>query len=210
MLLACVLVMAACGSDDDAEEASASASEEAEEETTTTVEETTTTTVEETTTTTAATEETEPEETGPTTVIDVATANGATFIPQFAPFGPEFAQAAGGEGPVTAFLTDDAWFGAAQTTDLGVALQADFTLLAEVLAYHVSLDGALTAEELAAAGTINTVQGEPITVELVDDVIVLNGGQASVVIPDVVADNGIAFIIDGVLVPPSIAPDFGL
>lgn len=231
VLVAFVLVAAACGDDDSADDASASGSEAAEETSASASEpeeasepaeeepeeveeeapaeepeeEAADDAMEEDATEDAAEE---PVEEGPTTVVDMAVADGQTFIPQFVPFGPEFAEAAEGPGPVTAFLVSDAALGEAQTSDVGVALQADFELLAQVLAYHISTDGAFTAEELAAAGTINTVQGEPITVELVDGVVVLNGGQATVTKPDLVADNGIGFIIDGLLLPPSIAAQF--
>jgi transforming growth factor-beta-induced protein len=51
-------------------------------------------------------------------------------------------------------------------------------------------------------GAVATVQGEEVTVDLSDGV-VLNG-SANVVIADVPASNGVIHAIDGVIVPPSI------
>ncbi len=51
-------------------------------------------------------------------------------------------------------------------------------------------------------GPVPTVQGEDVTVDLTDGV---KFNEATVVIADVEASNGVIHVIDGVLVPPSIA-----
>ncbi|MEM1333858.1 MAG: ABC transporter substrate-binding protein [Actinomycetota bacterium] len=149
---------------------------------------------------------------GGTTVVDVGAEGGATLIAQFTPFSPGFAEAAASDGPVTVFLPGDEALGAMQTDlpDLAAALQADFELLDEVLQYHVVADGAFGAADLAGVTEIPTLQGEPITVEVVDGQVVLNGGQATVVAADLVADNGVSHVIDGLLIPPSRAAELGL
>ncbi|MEM9711842.1 MAG: fasciclin domain-containing protein [Actinomycetota bacterium] len=142
------------------------------------------------------------------TVVDVGAAAGATLITNFASFSPDFFELATGDGPVTVFLPDDGALAAAQATDFGAALQADLTLLDEVLRYHAVADVALTAEDVIAAGEIGTLLGEPITVTVDGDSVVLNDGQATVAMADLAADNGIAHLIDGVLIPPSRAAEF--
>ncbi|MEM7274236.1 MAG: ABC transporter substrate-binding protein [Actinomycetota bacterium] len=147
---------------------------------------------------------------GPVTVLDVGAEAGATQIGQFASFSPGLAEAVNGEGPVTVFLVSDEGLGLAQTgnPEFAAALQADFGLLDEVLQYH-GVAERLTAEEIIAAGEISTLLGEPITVEVVDDAVVLNGGQATVTMADLEADNGIAHVIDNILIPPSRVAEFG-
>ncbi|MEM7324458.1 MAG: ABC transporter substrate-binding protein [Actinomycetota bacterium] len=149
---------------------------------------------------------------GATTVLDVAADNGVTLIGQFTSFSPGLAEAINGPGPVTVFLVSDEALGAMQTeqAELAAALQSDFALLDEVLQYHAVLDAALLAEDLSGVTEVMTALGEPITVEVVDGVVVLNGGQATVVTADLAADNGIGHVIDGILIPPSRAADLGL
>ncbi len=90
---------------------------------------------------------------------------------------------------------------------LGVASigEVDPELLTLVLMYH-AVDGVTLAEALveAGSGTIVTLSGEEIAYEVVDGVVVLNGGEATVVVADVLATNGVIHVIDGVLLPPSL------
>ncbi|MEM9131659.1 MAG: ABC transporter substrate-binding protein [Actinomycetota bacterium] len=147
---------------------------------------------------------------GGNSVVDVGADAGATQIGQFLSFSPAAAEAVAGDGPITLFLVSDAGLGASQTDnpDFAAALRADFELLDQVLQYHV-VDGALAAEEIIAAGQIDTLLGEPITVTVEGDAVVLNGGQATVTMADLTADNGISHVIDNILVPPSRAAEFG-
>ncbi|MEM9037388.1 MAG: fasciclin domain-containing protein [Actinomycetota bacterium] len=146
---------------------------------------------------------------GGSTIVEAAEAAGATFIPQFAAFSAGFNEAITGEGPVTAFFPTDEAFFAAQATDVGAALTEDFALLDEFLQYHAVPGVALTAADVIAAGQLDTVLGEPITVTVEGDTVVLNGGQATVAMADLVADNGVAHLIDGLLIPPSRVDQFG-
>ena len=145
---------------------------------------------------------------GAAPVLAAGAAAGSTLLSNFTSFSPTFNDAVNGPGPVTALLPSDAALGAAQSTEVGGALQSDFELLDEVLQYHV-IDGALSAEEIVAAGEVMTLLGETITVAVDGDTIELNDGQATVSAADLVAGNGIAHVIEGVLIPPSRAGDFG-
>ncbi|MEM7288578.1 MAG: ABC transporter substrate-binding protein [Actinomycetota bacterium] len=146
---------------------------------------------------------------GGLSVIDVGADAGATLISQFTPFSPGFGEATGGPGPVTAFLVNDESLGALQADqpDLAAALQEDFALLDQVLQYHVVVDGALLAADISGVTEVTTLLGEPIAVEVVDGAVVLNGGQATVVAADLIADNGVGHVIDGLLLPPSLADE---
>lgn len=75
-------------------------------------------------------------------------------------------------------------------------------VLREILEYHVVAADKILSSEITA-GPVGTVNGENITVTTAGG-IKLNG-SVSVTSADVNATNGVVHIIDGVLVPPSIA-----
>ncbi|MEM9468021.1 MAG: ABC transporter substrate-binding protein [Actinomycetota bacterium] len=147
---------------------------------------------------------------GSTTVLDAAAESGVTLLSQFTAFAPAFAEAINGPGPITAFLVSDEALATAQVEqpDLAASLQ-DPALLEAVLQYHLVVDAALLAADVAGVTEVTTLQGEAITVEVVDGTVVLNGGQATVVTADVVGDNGVGHVIDGILLPPSIVAELG-
>ncbi|MBX7241537.1 MAG: fasciclin domain-containing protein, partial [Bacteroidia bacterium] len=74
--------------------------------------------------------------------------------------------------------------------------------LSDVLLYHV-----LGTEVLSSAltnGTVTTLNGQTITVDLTSGVKINN---ANVTTPDVLSDNGVVHVIDAVLVPASVSVD---
>ncbi|MBQ4803527.1 fasciclin domain-containing protein [Aquimarina sp. MMG015] len=99
-----------------------------------------------------------------------------------------------GEGPFTVF---------APTNDAFAALDAipDGDALTEVLLYHVAA-GRFTAEELIAGQTVTTVQGDEVTIEMINGEVFLNG-TIKVLLADIEAANGVVHVIDGVLLPPA-------
>lgn len=141
-------------------------------------------------------------------ITGVAEANGATFIPTYADLAPTFAAATDGQDPITVLMPDDEAFLAFTTAypDLTERLRADFELLDAVLSYHV-LVGSMSSAELAATTEVTTLQGEAVTVEVVGDRVVFNEGQGSVEVADLDAANGTVHVLDGILLPPSIAAD---
>jgi transforming growth factor-beta-induced protein len=103
-----------------------------------------------------------------------------------------------GDGPFTIFApTDDAF--AAVPTDQLDAVLADTDLLTSVLTYHVVGGQSLDAAGLAAAGTLETVNGA--TLELGADGTTVNG--VDVVCSNVMTSNATVHIVDGVLLPPA-------
>ncbi|MFV0524061.1 MAG: fasciclin domain-containing protein [Acidimicrobiales bacterium] len=138
-------------------------------------------------------------------IAAVAAEAGATAIPGYAAVAPGFAAAiAGDNGPVTAFVpTDEAFLiFAANYPDLTTELRQDPTFLDQLLLYHV-VEGEFTADELAGMTELTTLQGETISVEVVDGEIVLNEGQASITEEDLEANEGVIQIISSGLIPPS-------
>jgi uncharacterized surface protein with fasciclin (FAS1) repeats len=104
----------------------------------------------------------------------------------------ELGDALSGDGPLTVFAPSNAAF-EALTVD---ALLDDTDLLAEVLQYHV-VEGEVLAADLSDGQTIETLQGDELRVSVSNGTVQING--ATVTTADVEADNGVAHIIDGVL-----------
>ncbi|MBW1296923.1 fasciclin domain-containing protein [Aquimarina litoralis] len=100
-----------------------------------------------------------------------------------------------GEGPFTVF---------APTNDAFAALDAipDGDALTEVLLYHVAA-GKFSAEDLIAGQTVTTVQGDQVSIEMIDGEVFLNG-SIKVLLADIEASNGIVHVINGVLIPSSL------
>ncbi len=107
------------------------------------------------------------------------------------------------EGPFTVFAPTDEAFAVALES-LGMTADqvlADTELLTSILTYHVVAGVAATSEMVVGLDSVTTVQGSPITIEVVDGGVVLNG-SINVIAVDVPASNGIIHVIDGVLLPP--------
>ena len=111
------------------------------------------------------------------------------------------------DGPFTIFApTNDAFAEIPQ--NVWDAIVADADLLSSILGYHVVVGQALSAEQLAAAGTAETLSGVlQVTVEV--DTLVVNGGEARGTCAGIVAANGTIFVVDRVLQPPTSALSHG-
>lgn len=79
-------------------------------------------------------------------------------------------------------------------------------VLKTVLQHHVYTSAALEASAVSS-GTITMAGGENVEVMVSSNGVFL--GNAQVIATDVVANNGIVHVIDGVLVPPTITPIVG-
>ena len=106
-----------------------------------------------------------------------------------------------GAGPFTVFApTNDAFAALGQSTIN--SLLADPTgQLASILTYHVAA-GHVLSSQLHDGMQIPTVEGESITVTIDSRGVMLNGA-ARVTQADVECSNGVAHVIDTVLMPPS-------
>ncbi len=108
-------------------------------------------------------------------------------------------------GDFTVFApTDDAFdaLGAALGIEISAAI-AFPDILIDILGYHV-LEGAVPAEVVVTLDgvEVETIQGESITISIVDGGVVLNG-TVNVIVTDVFASNGVIHVIDAVLLPQS-------
>ncbi len=104
-----------------------------------------------------------------------------------------------GDGPFTVFAPTDAAFAAlpAGTVESLLKPEAKDKLI-EILTYHV-VPGKVLSTDLAGKVTeAGTVQGSKVTVDATDGVKVDN---ATVVMADVKASNGVIHVIDAVIMP---------
>lgn len=102
----------------------------------------------------------------------------------------------GGDGPFTLLAPTDEAF-AALAPDLLNRLLADEERLNNLLRYHV-LQGRYTASDLTGLDTVTTLEGSDLQVET-DDGVRLD--EATVVQPDLAADNGVIHGLDQVMLP---------
>jgi uncharacterized surface protein with fasciclin (FAS1) repeats len=106
-----------------------------------------------------------------------------------------------GPGPFTVFAPVDDAFAALPQEELD-ALLGDPERLAELLTAHVVEGEALLTADLAVREQVPVVSGATLSVIAADETLDLNGGQATVLIPDIRVTNGFLHLIDGVLAPP--------
>ncbi len=105
-----------------------------------------------------------------------------------------------GEGPFTVFAPTDEAFAKLPEGTIESLLENP-EQLAAVLTYHV-VPGKVTAEQVVGLSEATTVQGSPISIEVVDGSVKLNS-SSTVVTTDVQASNGVIHVIDTVILPPS-------
>jgi transforming growth factor-beta-induced protein len=107
-----------------------------------------------------------------------------------------------GDGPFTVFAPTDEAFGNLPEGALE-ALLADTDALTDLLTYHVLSGEVLAADAIALDGqTVTMVNGDDMAIDVVDGNVVLNQGgnrEATVIVTDVLASNGVIHIIDAVL-----------
>lgn len=114
-------------------------------------------------------------------------------------------------GPFTIFAPVNEAFSALPAGTVDTLLQPENKAqLVAVLTYHVvpgRLDAADLVSRAQASGgqtTVETVQGETLTVSLEGDAVVLTdakGGTATVTVADLGQSNGVIHVIDAVLLP---------
>ncbi len=97
-------------------------------------------------------------------------------------------------GPFTVFAPTDDAFAKLPPGTIQTLLQ-NIPQLARILTFHV-VSGKLTQKELVGRASLTSVEGSPITINLSDGFEVKN---ATVIAPDIEADNGVIHVIDNVI-----------
>ena len=106
-----------------------------------------------------------------------------------------------GEGPFTVFAPINSAFDKIDPAALE-GLLADPDALSGILTYHV-LPEQVNSADLVAGGTFTTVNGANLTVAMVGETLVINGGASAVQCADVSTANATVYLIDTVLTPPA-------
>jgi len=107
-------------------------------------------------------------------------------------------------GPFTVFAPTNAAFAALPEGTLASLLQPENKgTLVDILTYHV-VSGKVLSTDLGPSQEVATVQGDTLLIKASDGAVTVNG--KNVVAADNEATNGVAHIIDGVLLPPKPTP----
>jgi uncharacterized surface protein with fasciclin (FAS1) repeats len=115
----------------------------------------------------------------------------------------ELADDLSGPGPFTVFAPTDAAFAALPSGTIETLLTDPTGTLAQILLYHV-VSGQALSTDLTDGQTITTLLGEDITVTIGMNGVMIN--NATVVVADITATNGVVHVIDAVLLPPAPQP----
>lgn len=144
----------------------------------------------------------------PATVVDIAVGSDAHTTLVAAVTEAGLVETLSGEGPFTVFApTDDAFAAALESMGLTAEELLASEDLSSILTYHVVAGNLMAADVIAAVeeagGTaeVETVNGAPISVEVVDGSVIING-TATVTAADLAAGNGVVHVIDAVILPP--------
>ena len=86
---------------------------------------------------------------------------------------------------------------------LQAAMEDPTGLLTTVLGFHV-IPERLSSDDLADMTELTTFTGETLPIEVDGDTITLNDGGATVQVPDIETANATVYLIDSVMVPPSV------
>ncbi len=149
-------------------------------------------------TATALPEPTATAEPAPQTIVDIAVADGRFTTLVAAVQAAGLVDALSADGPLTVFApTDDAF--AALPEGTVEALLADIPTLTNILLYHV-VEGKVMAADVVGLTSATTLLGEDVTVTVEGDTVKIN--DATVIITDIEASNGVIHVIDTVLLPP--------
>ena len=102
------------------------------------------------------------------------------------------------EGPFTVFAPTDDAFSLVPANVLETLLADPTGLLTQILLNHV-VSGTAMSTDLSDGMMIETLQGSEVMVSITDGVVMI--GNATVIVADVMADNGVVHVIDAILQP---------
>lgn len=116
------------------------------------------------------------------------------------------------DGPFTVFAPPDTAFGELPEGAIDALLEPrNRDLLTDILTYHVA-DGLIFADDVVEAGSIDTLQGGSLEVEVAEEPPAEEGGEPTTTVTvdgvtisqtDLLATNGIIHVVDEVLIPAS-------
>jgi transforming growth factor-beta-induced protein len=136
-------------------------------------------------------------------IAEIATADGRFTTLLAALDAAGLAETFAGQGAFTVLAPTDDAFAALPEGTVESLLADPQGALTDILTYHV-VEGVVPAETVVGLESAKTLQGEEVTIMVVDNEVILNELN-KVIATDIEASNGIIHVIDGVLMPPSIA-----
>jgi uncharacterized surface protein with fasciclin (FAS1) repeats len=104
-------------------------------------------------------------------------------------------------GPFTVFAPSDDAFSKLPSGTVESLLQ-DLITLRKILEYHV-VSGKVLAADVVKLAKATTVEGSDVKIDASSGSVKIN--DATVVTPDIEADNGVIHVIDSVLLPDSVS-----
>ncbi len=114
----------------------------------------------------------------------------------------ELAEVLSGEGPFTVFApTDEAFAALPEGTVEELLKPENKDQLIKLLTYHV-VPAQVPSTEIAS-GAVETVQGEPINIQVDEATQTVMVNDATVTQADIIGSNGVIHAIDAVILPPS-------
>jgi len=136
------------------------------------------------------------------TIAEVAAADGRFTTLVAAVEAAGLGEALSGDDELTVFAPTDDAFAALPAGTVDSLLADPQGALTDVLTYHV-VAGAVPASDVVTLDgqMVETLNGETVTISVDGDTVMVN--DATVIITDVEASNGVIHVIDVVLVPPA-------
>lgn len=114
----------------------------------------------------------------------------------------ELAEVLSGEGPYTVFApTDEAFAALPEGTVEELLKPENKDQLVKLLQYHV-VPAKVTSTEIAS-GAVDTVEGEPLNIQVDEATQTVMVNDATVTQADIIGSNGVIHAIDTVILPPS-------
>jgi uncharacterized surface protein with fasciclin (FAS1) repeats len=141
-----------------------------------------------------------PPATASSTIADVVAGNGEFSTLLAALDAAGLVDTLAGEGDYTVFAPTNDAFAALPAGTVESLLADPQGQLTQILLYHVLANRA-EAADVVMLSSADTLQGSPITIEVTDSGVILNG-SVLVTQTDINTTNGVIHVIDGVLLPP--------
>jgi transforming growth factor-beta-induced protein len=132
-------------------------------------------------------------------IVEIAVADGRFTTLVAAVGAADLVDTLSGPGPFTVFAPTDDAFAKLPPGTVETLLQDPKGQLTQILLYHV-VPGKYMAADVVKETSLMTVQGSPLEVKVDGSTVMVD--NATIVITDIEASNGVIHVIDAVMIPP--------
>ena len=136
----------------------------------------------------------------PATVFDIIAESSAHDTLEIAIIQADLVGALSGDGPFTVFAPTDAAFAAVDPLVFQTILASN-AILTPILLHHVHNQGSVLSTDLMDGMIVSTMNNDNVTITQVNDS-TFKVDDATIIIADLIAGNGVVHVIDMVLTPP--------